>query len=256
MNEEALAEVLALALSGRPDRLQALVLEGQPAAVKDEVRAMVEALSKLPLALDAAAPSAELRARILASLAKPRAARRALLVVDMINDHLTPGSILEVPRARNIVTALAARIEAARADKTPIVYVLDAHDPDDSDMEEWGVHAVEGSHGAEVWPALAPKEGDVIVKKPAYSGFFASDLEPKLAALGVDTLELTGCSTEIQLLATATDALQKGYAVEVPADLQAGMSGEAEQLALTTLRFLRPYKPSRDALLARIEAPR
>src|SRR6185312_9336810 len=191
-----------------------------PAEVRREVVALQEELAKLALAEPAAAADPSVRARLLATV-RAKKTRRALLVVDMINDHLTPGRILEVPRARDIVPALAARIARARAESTPVVYVLDRHDPDDADLEDWGEHAVEGSEGAQVWPALAPSAGDRIVTKPSYSSFFRSDLEKVLEELAVDTIELTGCSTETQLLATATDALQLGFAVEVPKDLQA-----------------------------------
>jgi nicotinamidase-related amidase len=189
---------------------------------------------------------------LLASVRAARKIKKALVVVDMINDHLTPGSILEVPRARHIVTALAARIEKARADGVPVVYVLDRHDPNDSDLEDWGDHAVEGTKGAEVWPALAPKPNDRIVTKPSYSSFYRSNLEAVLDDLGVDTIELTGCSTETQLLTTATDAMQLGFAVEAPNALQAGTTIEAENAALRTMQFLVPYKPSREARLARL----
>jgi nicotinamidase/pyrazinamidase len=253
MSDEVLADLLALALAARPDRLQAVALETQPAEVRAAVAGMTETLSALASAEPAAAPSPGLRDRILASLSQDKR-RRAIVVVDMLNDHLEPGSVLEVPRARAIVPALAARIDAARAAGVPVVYVVDRHEPDDSDLDDWGVHAVKGTKGAEVWPAVAPKAQDRVVPKPSYSGFFASTLESVLAELKVDTLVLTGCSTEVQLMVTATDAMQKGFDVEVPEDLQAGVSLEAEQGALAILRMLKPYKPAREALLARLDA--
>ena len=142
----------------------------------------------------------------------------------MLNDHLTPGSSVEVPRARDIVPAVAARLDAARAAGLPVVYVVDQHDPDDADLDLWTTHNVAGTTGGEVWPALAPKDGDTIVTKPTYSAFAASDLDGVLDGLAVDTLVLTGCLTEVGIMATAMDALQRGYAVEVPPDAQAGSS--------------------------------
>ena len=93
----------------------------------------------------------------------------------MIVDHLTPGRVLEIPRARGIVPALASRIAAARSDGTPIVYVLDRHDPDDPELDVWGTHALAGSSGADVWPDLAPMAGDAVVTKPSYSGLCETD---------------------------------------------------------------------------------
>ena len=251
MTDEELADLLEQALARRTDRVAQAALGLFPPGVRENVVALQEDLAKLALAEPAAAADPSVRARLLATV-RARKPRKALLVVDMINDHLTPGRILEVPRARDIVPALAARIARARAEGTPVVYVLDRHEPGDTDLEDWGEHAVEGSEGAEVWPALAPAPSDRVVTKPSYSSFYRSNLEAVLDELRVDTIELTGCSTEVQLMTTATDALQLGFAVEVPKELQAGTSAEAEAAALKTMQLLVPYKPSRDARLARL----
>ncbi len=253
MTDDELAALLEFALAKRPDRVAAAALGLLPESTQAEVVRLQEKLAALALTEPEAAPGASLRARILETV-RGRKTKRALLVVDMINDHLTPGSILEVPRAREIVDALAARLAAARAEGVPIVYVLDRHDPDDPDLEDWGEHAVDGTRGAEVWPALAPAKSDRVVTKPSYSSFYRSNLEAVLDELGVDTIELTGCSTETQLLTTATDAMQLGFAVEVPPALQAGTTVEAETAAMKTMQFLVPYKPSRQARLARLAA--
>jgi nicotinamidase-related amidase len=147
---------------------------------------------------------------------------------------------------------LVKRIAQARAAAEPVVYVLDRHDPGDADMDAWATHALEGTEGAEVWPPLAPVAGDRLVTKPSYSGFYGSELESVLEELAVDTLVLTGCATEVQLMATATDALHRGFAVEVPADAQAGASEAGEMVTLGTLAALVPYAPSRRARLERI----
>ena len=254
MTEDALAELLAFVLAGRPERLTELAVAQMPPGQRAAVGAVTETVAALG-AVEPVTPGAKLRARILADVAARRArqARRALLVVDMINDHLTPGRPLEVPRARAIVPALQARVARARAEGTPVVYVLDRHEPGDPELEEWATHAVEGSEGAEVWPPLAPAADDRIVTKSTYSAFTGSELERVLDELAVDTLLLTGCATEVQLLTTATDALQRGFAVEVPPDLQAGNSEMGEQVALGVLAALVPYSPARKARLERIE---
>ncbi|MGH7296386.1 MAG: cysteine hydrolase family protein, partial [Polyangiaceae bacterium] len=121
-------------------------------------------------------------------------------------------------------------------------------------LEQWMSHAVEGTEGAEVWPPLAPKPGDRLVTKPTYSAFTASELEAVLDELRVDTLVLTGCATEVHLLTTAMDALQRGFAVELPADAQAGNSEAGERFALAVLGALVPYAPARKARLERLGA--
>jgi len=249
-NDETIADLLAVVVSGRPDPLVDVGLADAPAAVKAELAHVREALAGLALAESPVMPSPNLRSRILRSLAeRARQPRRAVLVVDMQNDHLTPGRPLEVPRARDIVPALVARLESARREGVPVVYVVDEHEPDDSDLDNWGTHNVKGTPGADVWAPLAPKPGDRVVRKPTYSAFVRSGLAEVLTELRVDTLVLTGCATEVGLLATATDALQRGYAVEIPPDAQAGSTAANEQVALGLLQLLAPYGGARQALL-------
>jgi nicotinamidase-related amidase len=244
-------------LAGRPERLLETSLAVSPPEVRAAFGQTAETIAALGLAVDPQAPRASLRERILATVAarsegSERAARKAFVVLDMINEHLTPGMPLEVPRARAIVPALRARLERARASGIPIVYLVDEHDPEDEDMdgvEGWGAHAIRGTAGTEVWPEVAPHGGDRVVKKSTYSAFTGSELERVLDDLRIDTIVLTGCLTEIGILATATDALQRGFVVEIPADAQAGTNEVTEQVALGVLGIMPPYGPARRARL-------
>ena len=253
-DETALADVLEFLLAGRPERLTEMALAQMTPEQRAVVAQVSETIAALSVGLSPVEPSPGLKERIVATLRQRRAAapRRALLVCDMIRDHLTPGRALEIPRARAIVDALVGRIAEARQSGVPVVYVLDRHEPDDPELAAWGVHAVEGTEGAEVWPALAPEPGDHVVTKPSYSGFHGTRLERVLDDLAVDTLVLAGCATEVQLMSTATDALQRGFEVELPADAQAGNSEAAEAVILAVLGLLVPYAPARRDRLARL----
>jgi nicotinamidase-related amidase len=247
------ADLLGFVLAGRPERLEDGLLALSPPPVRLAVGQIREVLTTVGRCVAPEPPSVELRAKLLSTIAQ-RMPRRALVVIDMIHDHLDPGALLEVPRARAIVPALQERIANARAASVPIVYVVDEHDPDDPDLDAWGTHAVRGTPGTEIWEPIAPRPGDRIVKKPSYSAFYGSDLDGVLAELRVDTLVLTGCLTEIGVHATATEALQRGYAIELPPDAQAGSSPLAEDATLFTLAVMAPFGPSRKALLERLAA--
>jgi nicotinamidase/pyrazinamidase len=249
--EEPLADVAAFVLAGRPERVEDAVLMMAPAALRTAVRDAREVLATLGRAVTPSAPSADVRAKLLASLARHKA-RKALVVIDMINDHLQPGALLEVVRARAVVPALKKRLDDARAAGIAVVYVIDEHEPDDPDLDAWGTHAVKGTPGSEVWAELAPQSGDHVVRKPSYSGFYASKLTSVLDELKIDTVVLTGCLTEIGIMATATDALQQGFAVEVPADSQAGASVELETAALGVMKVMAPFGPARKKRLERL----
>jgi nicotinamidase-related amidase len=248
------AELFGAIAAGRPDHLGVVALAQLPEALRPTAVALHEAYARLGHLVAPKAPPSAVRDRILASVRArtTRSARSALLVIDMQNDHLTPGGPLEVPRARAIVPALRARIEAARRERVPVIYVVDEHEPDDPDLATWRAHNVRGTSGVEVWSEIAPHEGDRVVRKPTYSAFTRSSLADELDAAGVDTLVLTGCLTEIGVQATAVDALQRGYAVEIPPDCQAGISPETEAATLGLLRVMPPYGQARADLLARV----
>lgn len=243
-NDSSLEDpTLELALSGTPTRVLDAVLPD--AALHRALDATREAMGLYGLVTaGTVAPDAALRSRVLDAIdARAGSHRRALVVVDMIEDYLTPGHPLFVPRAREIVSALAARIAQARRDGEPVVFVHDFHERGDTDLEHWPAHAEEGSTGWQVIAELAPREGDVMVPHRTYSGFFETALDEELRRRAVDTLVLTGCATELQLFTTAADALMRGYQVEVPPDCHAGTSEAAEQAALRTLSVMRPTPP-------------
>jgi nicotinamidase/pyrazinamidase len=254
--DTALADLLAFVLAGRPERVTAAVHGQMGPEAKAGVGLVTDTIAALAGAIEPAAPSEGLRERIRASVVAHQAKRprAALLVCDMLVDHLTPGLPMEVPRARRIVPAVARRIEQAREAGVPVVYVLDRHTPDDPELDVWMAHAIEGTPGAEVVPELAPRPGDALVTKATYSAFTGSKLQDVLDGLRVDTLVLTGCATEVQLLTTATDALQRGFAIELPPDSQAGNTEAGEQFTMAVLGALVPYAPARKALLERLAA--
>jgi nicotinamidase-related amidase len=254
-DETPLADLLAFVLTGRPERLTELAVSQMLPEQRSAVAQVTETITALAWAEPPAHAGRALRERILASVRARHGARsrRAVLVCDMINDHLTPGRPLEVPRARDIVPAVARRLDEARAEGMPVIFLLDRHEAGDPEFDEWTTHALEGTEGAEVWPELAPRSGDHTVTKSTYSGFTGSNLESLLETLRIDTLVLTGCATEVQLLSTAMDALQRGFAVEVPADTQAGQSEQAEMFALGVVGALVPYAPARKSRLERVQ---
>jgi nicotinamidase/pyrazinamidase len=234
---------LDLALSATPRRVLDAVLPARSLA--EEVNATREALAEYALATTRATdPPAALRARLIDAIAaRPVTARKALVIIDMIQDYLTPGRPLFIPRAREIIGALADRVARARRDGDPIVFVHDFHEEGDPDLEHWPIHAVAGTTGWQMVSELTPQDGDVIVPHRTYSGFFDSDLDRQLERLSVGTLEITGCATELQVFTTAADALMRGYRVEVPDGLHAGTSEELERASMKTLSVMRPVPP-------------
>lgn len=237
-------QLLEMILHGTSPRIIDTVVEISPADAADLVE-LRNALADVALAEAAPVrPPPSLRERLLASKPRVRRPERPVMIVlDMIQDHLTPGKPMEVPRARAIVPAMQKRLAEARAKSVPVIYVCDTHPPDDVDFRDWPVHAVEGTPGADPWPALAPEKGDHLIRKRTYSAFTGSDLGPLLDDLRADEIILTGCLTEIGVSATAHDALQRGFVVTIPPDVQAGASEIAERVTLLSLALMPPFNP-------------
>lgn len=160
--------------------------------------------------------------------------KQALLVIDMLNDFVLPGAALEVPKTRQILPGLQARVQQARAEGVPVVFVCDAHAADDREFERmgWPPHAVRGSEGARIVSALSPLPGEALVEKTTYSGFYETQLESVLAEIGAQELVLTGCVTNICIFFTAADAVMRGYRVRVPRQLVADIEAADGRFAL------------------------
>ncbi|KPL18497.1 MAG: nicotinamidase [candidate division Zixibacteria bacterium SM23_81] len=164
------------------------------------------------------------------------AERWALLIINMLNDFVQEGAPLEVPVAWTIVDHIRIRLQEARSLRIPVIYICDAHAPNDREFTTWSGHAVRGTHGAQVIPELAPRVGEPVVHKTRYSGFFQTHLEMKLRQREVSGLVLTGVVTNVCILYTTADAVSRGYQVRVPENCVAAHSPEDQAWALKQLR--------------------
>jgi len=164
--------------------------------------------------------------------------KEALLVIDMLNDFVLPGAPLEVPSARRIIAPLKARIARARKKGIPVMYLCDAHRKDDPEFIRmgWPPHAIAGSAGAQVVSELMPLPRDAVVRKRSYSGFFETSLERQLRCRGVIKLTVTGCVTNICVLYTAADAVQRGYGVTVYRNCVASLNARDHEFALRQMQ--------------------
>jgi len=162
--------------------------------------------------------------------------RNALLIIDMLNDFVLKGAVLEVPAARNIIPNLKKSIDEAREKKIPIIYICDSHAEDDKEFEIFPPHAVKGTKGAQVVEELSPKHRDYLVEKTTYSGFYNTELDDLLKKLDVNELIVTGIVTNICVMYTVYDAFLRGYRVIVPEDCVAGLNEEDHKFALKQMR--------------------
>jgi len=162
----------------------------------------------------------------------------ALLIIDMLNDFVLQGSPLEVPDTREIIRPIQDKIQNARGKSIPIIYLCDSHEKNDKEFVRmgWPPHALAGSMGAQVIDSLKPSSQDRIIAKKSYSGFFATDLDKVLKEGKISKLLVTGCVTNICVLYTVADAVQRGYSVTVFKDCVAALNQEEHAFALQQMQ--------------------
>ncbi len=138
----------------------------------------------------------------------------AVLVIDVLGGH---GPV--VPGLEEMASNAVRIVKAARAKGLPVVFSDDAHVPAyDRELELWGEHGIAGTDGAQPLEAFELQEGDIVIPKRRYDGFFQTDLDLTLRELGVHTLIALGCDTNICVLQTLAGAYFRGYRTVVPAD--------------------------------------
>ena len=166
--------------------------------------------------------------------------RTALIVVDMQNDFGAEGGMFHragIPLSgiQAAVAPTARALAAARRAGIRIVYLKMQFEPDLSNAggaeapnlilhRRLGVgDPVQAPDGTEsrimirdtwntdILPELAPQDGDLVVSKHRFSGFFETDLDATLKELGVASLIFTGCTTSICVESTLRDAFCRDY---------------------------------------------
>ena len=146
-------------------------------------------------------------------------AKCALVVIDELGDPT--GTPLE-PVLLPAIQQTAKLTAAARAAGMPVIFTNDAHIPGvDRELELWGTHGIAGSPDAQTSPQLGLAEGDFVVEKRRYSGFFQTGLRLLLDELGVTTLICCGMDTNICVKHTVADAYFNNFNIIVVGDATA-----------------------------------
>jgi len=156
--------------------------------------------------------------------------KTAMIVVDMQNDFVASGAAIETPAARQIVPKIAEALRTCRDAGIKIIYTAHVHRRDGCDMGLFDdLHPpianrdalVDGTPGVEIYPDLAPAPAEHVIKKHRYSGFFGTDLDIILQEWGIDTVIISGTTTENCCHATARDAMFRNYRVVFLSDATA-----------------------------------
>ncbi|KAF2661587.1 putative Peroxyureidoacrylate/ureidoacrylate amidohydrolase RutB [Lophiostoma macrostomum CBS 122681] len=195
-------------------------------------------------------------------------ARTAHIVIDLQVGFMGEGSLLEMPTARAIVENVNCISQALRPAQGTNVYVQYKIDPEE--LHHWGPHydrmtpeALErmraaftaGTEQHALWPDLDVQPEDLIVPKTRWSAFIPGtcDLDSILKARDIDTLIITGTTTNCCCESTMRDAMQMGYKALFVQDGNATRGDAVHNASLTNMLLFGDVVTA-DEAIARIEA--
>ena len=133
----------------------------------------------------------------------------AIIVVDMLKDNIKEGSRHPITvEARSILPNLQKLLSESRKRNFPVIFACDSFLKEDFIFKgKMKVHSLRGTKGSEVVDELRPEPTDTVLPKRRFSAFFKTDLDQTLRVLDVDTIVVTGMTTEVCVLMTAMDGL-------------------------------------------------
>lgn len=160
---------------------------------------------------------------------------------------------------RDIINRLAVLAKGFRTAGRPVVYTTIVPRKDYAGfnancvllgmLKKQGV-VVAGSPVVELHPGLQAEDTDFISERiHGLSPFHGTELEPTLRNMGVDTVVVTGVSTNIGVPGACLEAINRGFQVIVAEDCTAGAWPEAHEFQVTnTLPLLATVVNSEDLL--------
>ncbi|HEX3917071.1 MAG TPA: isochorismatase family protein [Caulobacteraceae bacterium] len=119
----------------------------------------------------------------------------ALIVIDV-----QVGVVAGAHARDEVVANIAAVVEKARGAKTPVIWVQHMDGDLAKDSDAW-----------QLVPELVPAEGEERIDKAYGDSFEETELEDRLAELGVGRLIVTGAQTDACIRSTLHGALVRGY---------------------------------------------
>ncbi len=178
---------------------------------------------------------------------------KALLVLDLINDLVhEDGSVgkdgfYEQAQERQTVARTAQAIEHCRRAGIAVIYVIVGFS---EGYPEWSIRSklfrhvkerqqvVLGTWATQVHDELRPLPHEAVITKNRIDPFYNTNLETVLRAQGIDTLYLSGVSTEFVVLSTVMSGHDRGYTVRPLSDCISSSDSHSHQSAMTVIEKL------------------
>src|SRR6202034_419980 len=164
------------------------------------------------------------------------AKKTALVLIDLQNSTV---GVNTAPHAAAQVVANSKKLaEAFRAAGAPVIYVnvdfngfLKPAADQPFNMGDKPIPAV----ASQIAPTAGFQPGDLLVTKRHWGAFAGTDLEQHLKTCGVDTVVLTGISTNHGVESTARQGTGLGFAFVLVEDACAGLDAEEHRFAFARI---------------------
>ena len=179
--------------------------------------------------------------------------RTAVVMIDVQNMYLDQErrdryGWPAIHRLDETVAECAALLADARSQGMPVIYMRAVSRADGADTMP-GIEALEAAVGtgqdpvededtwsSQIMDAVAPVPGDIVLTKPRWDAFFATELENILRRLDVNRLVVAGLQTNVCVDSTARAALMRNFRVAIPED---AVSTDGKHLHFNGLDALR-----------------
>jgi nicotinamidase-related amidase len=161
----------------------------------------------------------------------------ALLLIDVLTTFQFPDGDEILEGALNVRDALVKLKLRAREAGIPVLYVNDNFGDWRSEKEVLIGRCIEAKGASFVKPLL-PDNEDYFVLKPLHSGFYMTPLEVLLLHLEIETIILTGLTSNSCITITAHDANMRGFDIYIPKDCSCARSAEEHTQALAQLEAM------------------
>lgn len=150
----------------------------------------------------------------------------ALLIIDMQNDFVLPGSPVTVAGALATVPRIREALEAFRSARLPVFHLVREYREDASDVERFRVEkflasggfVLPGTRGCDIVDELKPVTGEYRIVKNRFSAFMNTELDFILRRLDVRHVVVCGIQYPNCVRATVFDAVACDYLVTVLTD--------------------------------------
>ena len=159
------------------------------------------------------------------------------MLIDVLTTFDFPDGDAILQGALGMRDALVKLKARARKIGIPVLYVNDNFGDWRSEKEVLMGRCLEAKGAPFVRPLL-PDSEDYFVLKPMHSAFYMTPLEVLLLHLQVETLILTGLTSNSCITVTAHDANMRGFDIYIPSDCSSARNAKEHTQALAQLEAM------------------